>query len=166
MPPLIHLDARPSDALSLAIRARAPLFLNRGLLLTWGVPVDAILRDAGHGLCEVVTYDDGMKSARSLYAERLKKPDIFRLAMLKARLDLAVRTQRFGEAARIHAAIDAICPVDRIAADLDRAVREQRFADAARLQDELTLWRARLRLWEKGAINLDLPPSDAELGEL
>lgn len=81
---------------------------------------------------------------------------MFRLALLRARLDLAVRTQRFKEAKRIHDHINDICPIDQVSVELARAIEEQRFSDAAKLQDELTLWKARLHLWEKGSINLDL----------
>lgn len=153
---LIHVDARPSDALALAVRARAPLFLNRHLLHAWGVPVSAVASDAQHGLCEVITYPDAAKSARSLRQEITRRPHVFRLALLQARLDLAVRTQRFKEAQRIQNHINDICPVDLLSHQLARAIDEQRFADAAKLQDELTLWKARLHLWQKGTINLDL----------
>lgn len=158
---LIHVDARPSDALALATRAAAPLFLHRGLLAAWGVNIDAVRVDASQGRCELVDYSDARKSTHSLRSEYKGNPEVFALALLKARLDLAVRLQRFAEAAHIRDQIRRICPVDFLALELRKAVAEQRFADAARLQDELTLWRARLRQWEKGAVDL---AQDATLG--
>ncbi|PXF44798.1 hypothetical protein BWQ96_05468 [Gracilariopsis chorda] len=151
----MSVDSRPSDAIALALRSKAPLFLNTNLLKQWNIDVDVIEREARHGLCERVLYEDKLKTSRSLRDELRHKPEHIRLAILKMRLDLAVRTQRFGEAAELKKMIDQICPIDRLTEQLKKAVLEQRFLDAAGIQDRITVWRARLRMWEKGALDLD-----------
>lgn len=152
----MNVDARPSDAIAMAIRASAPLFLNTMLLQQWNVPVEAVERDAKHGLCDWLgEYPDAMKSIRSIREEVRQRPEHLKLAKLKMELDLAVRLQRFGEACALKEEIMKICPIDRLKEDLQLAVREQRFMDAARIQDHITIWKARLRMWEKGAIDLE-----------
>lgn len=152
---MTHIDARPSDALVLAIRTAAPLFLNRGLLEQWGVSVSAVTNEAKQGLCSMVQYDEGIKSARSLLEETRRKPEFLKLAYLKSRLDMAVRLQRFAEASQVYDELQRICPIEDLQKQLDIAISEERFLDAMKLQDELTLWKARLRMWEKGELNLE-----------
>lgn len=152
---MIHVDARPSDALVLAIRTAAPLFINSALLQQWGVPVAAVTDEANQGLCSVVKYDEGIKSARSLRDEVRRKPEFLKLAILKSRLDLAIRLERFSEASKMHEEIQKICPIDELQKKLETAVMEQRFRDAVKLQDEITIWKARLRMWEKGEMNVE-----------
>lgn len=152
---MTHIDARPSDALVLAIRTAAPLFLNRGLLQQWGVSVSAVSDEAKQGLCSMVQYDEGIKSARSLFEETKRRPEFLKLAHLKSRLDLAVRLERFAEAGQVYDELQKICPIEDLQKQLAIAVSEERFMDAVKLQDEITIWRARLRMWEKGEINLE-----------
>lgn len=150
---MIHIDARPSDALVLAIRTAAPLFLNRGLLQQWGVSVSSVSDEAKQGLCSMVKYDEGIKSARSLLEETRRRPEFLKLAHLKSRLDLAVRLERFAEARQVYGELQKICPIEDLQKQLELAVSEERFLDAVKLQDEITIWRARLRMWEKGEQN-------------
>ena len=146
------LDARPSDAIALALRAAAPLYLNQHLLAEWGVPVTDILRDAQAGLCEIVNVHPAALSAGTLRAEALAAPEHVALAKLRAALDLAVRLQRFKEATALRNAIDAICPADKLERQLDDAVRQENFSVAAKLRDQVVLWRARQRRWERGGL--------------
>lgn len=145
-----HHDARPSDAVALALRAGAPLFLNAALLAEWGVPVAVVLRDAAAGRCEALDPVDAATSASALAAASRAAPEHIALATLRAQLDLAVRLQRFRDAARLRDAIARICPAEPLERALRVAVAEQRFADAARIRDQIVLWRARLRRWERG----------------
>ncbi|CDF32989.1 unnamed protein product [Chondrus crispus] len=152
----VHIDSRPSDAIAMALRSRAPLYLNKHLLRQWNVSVEAIARDAKHGLCECVTdYPDEVKSTRSIVHELKGSPEHLILAKLRMELDLAVRLERFQEASRLREQIASICPIDRLSDQLKCAIDEERYLDAAKLQDQITLWRARVRMWEKGSINIE-----------
>lgn len=152
----VHIDSRPSDAIAMALRSRAPLYLNKQLLRQWNVSVDAITRDAKHGLCECVTdYPDDVKSTRSIVHEIKGSPEHITLAKLRMELDLAVRLERFAEATRLREQIAAICPIDQLSDQLKKAIDEERYLDAAKLQDQITLWKARVRMWEKGSINIE-----------
>lgn len=153
---IIHIDARPSDALALSAHACAPLFLHKSLLKKWGVRVEQIRQDARDGRCELVTLRNEKKSTSSLKADLQNiGRDVFGLAVLKSRLDLAVRMQRFGEAAQLRDRIERVCPVDMLQRELGQAIKDERFSDAAKLQDELVEWKARLRMWERGVIDLE-----------
>lgn len=151
----MHVDARPSDAIAMAVRSNAPLFLNSLLLRQWNVPVEAVERDAKHGLCETLTYSDRVKSTRSIREELRGKPEHIRLAKLKMELDLAVRLERFAEACDLKEQISRICPIEQLQEQLKVAVTEERFLDASRIQDQIIVWKARLRMWEKGSLDLD-----------
>lgn len=143
---LTHLDARPSDAVALALRARAPLFLRRSLLAAWGAPVSALSNDSA---IELVSAGSDSKSTRCLQEEVRRKPAAFGLAVLRMRLDVAVRLERFSEASEIQQRIREICPIDELQQEVEQAIRDERFLDAARLRDEIVEWRAKLRRWER-----------------
>lgn len=162
-----NLDARPSDAIALAIRCKAPLYLNTALLHQWGISVDAVKRDAEHGLCDCVQLSKQWKSTRAIVDEVRAAPEHIVLAKLKMELDLAVRLERFSEAAALRDRIRKLCPVDSLQSLLQRAVDEERYADAAELRDKIVLWKARVRRWENGGLDASLLRSkDAALGDL
>lgn len=141
----VHVDARPSDALALALRAAAPVWLNSRLLDEWRVPAASVLAETmpnppARAVQEVVH----QRTAASKLA-----PELVELEQLRARLALAVSLERFKEAARLRDHIARICPVDQLQERLDDALRGQRFGEAAALHDRLVLWEARLKRWEK-----------------
>lgn len=156
---LTHLDARPSDAIALALRARAPLYLRRGLLSAWGAPISALRGDSS---VEFVPSDTETKSARFLQEEARRRPTMFALAVLRMRLDVAVRLERFGEASRLQERIREICPIDELEREVKVALSEERFLDAAKLRDEIVAWRARLRRWEKEGGRMGWRDGDGE----
>lgn len=152
----VHIDSRPSDAIAMALRSRAPLYLNKHLMRMWNISVEDVMRDAKHGLCECVTeYPDDVKSTRSIVHEIKGSPEHLTLAKLRMELDLAVRLERFSEAVALREQIAAICPIDHLGELLRNAIDEERYLDAAKLQDQITVWKARVRMWEKGSINLE-----------
>lgn len=150
-----HLDARPSDAVAMAARCCAPVYLQTSLLEKWRVRVDSVEQDAASGLCELVEYKENIKTSTSIRQEVRARPEHLRLAKLKMELDLAVRLERFGEATALRETIGRICPIDQLQHELQEALKEERFKDAAAIQDQITVWKARLRMWEKGTIDLD-----------
>lgn len=154
-----HHDARPSDAVALALRAGAPLFLNSALLAEWGVPVAAVMLDAAAGRCEALAQDFQLPVlpplSRSISEQRFA-PEHVALTTLQSRLTLALRLERYEVAARLRDAIARICPVEKLKHALNIAVEEQRFDDAARIRDSIVLWRARLARWEHGGTDASL----------
>eukprot|EP00177_Eucheuma_denticulatum_P004751 GFKZ01008635.1.p1 GENE.GFKZ01008635.1~~GFKZ01008635.1.p1 ORF type:complete len:335 (-),score=45.71 GFKZ01008635.1:952-1956(-) len=152
----VHIDSRPSDAIAMALRSRAPIYLHKGLLKAWNVSVESVCNDARNGLCEcVLDYPDEVKSTTSIVHEIKGSPEHLTLAKLRMELDLAVRLERFREATVLKDRIAEICPIDRLSEMLKVAIDEERYLDAAKLQDQITLWKARLRMWEKGSIDLE-----------
>jgi bifunctional DNase/RNase len=82
-------------------------------------------------------------SARPVHA-----PEYERLVNLYAHLDVAVRCERFRDAAHLRDEITALCPLDRLREALGEAVARERFVDAAHLRDEITRWEHTLEQWE------------------
>lgn len=151
-----HHDAKPSDAIALALRAAAPLYLNVNLLAEWGVPVADVLRDARAGRCEILQVHSMAMSASTLRAQVTAAPEHVALAKLRAAMDLAVRLERFTEAARLRDAIAAICPAEALERQLEKALQEENFDEAAKLRDSVVLWRARQRRWERAGIDASI----------
>lgn len=175
--PDIALDARPSDAIAIAAHADAPLYLHRELLHSWPVSVAAIQLDAAAGICECLpphsvpldpslgssispdtfseddanaSYTRGTSDPTSRRKKTLPKlaPQLEELHRLYARLDVAVRCERFREAAALRDQISDILPIDRLREALADAVDSERFLEAARLRDEISRWDETLRVWE------------------
>ena len=145
----LHVDARPSDAIVLATRCKAPLFINKTLLATRGLPLSQAQTEVSRGLTERVVYASAVMSTRSVVAHVRRQPEHLQLAKLKMELDLAVRLERYGEAARLRDALSKLCPIELLQVELNQAVSEQRFSDAIDLRDKIQLWRLRMLHWEQ-----------------
>lgn len=145
----LNVDARPSDAIVLATRCKAPLFINKTLLATRGLPLSQAKSEVTRGLTERVVYATAVMSTRSVVAAVRRQPEHLQLAKLKMELDLAVRLERFGEAARLRDALSKLCPIELLQVELNEAVAEERFADAVDLRDKIQLWRLRMLHWEQ-----------------
>eukprot|EP00168_Porphyra_purpurea_P019081 TRINITY_DN744_c0_g1_i11.p1 TRINITY_DN744_c0_g1~~TRINITY_DN744_c0_g1_i11.p1 ORF type:complete len:251 (+),score=50.82 TRINITY_DN744_c0_g1_i11:108-755(+) len=88
-------------------------------------------------------------STRAVVAQVRRQPEHLQLAKLKMELDLAVRLERYGEAARLRDALSKLCPIELLQVELNQAVAEQRFSDAIDLRDKIQLWRLRMLHWEQ-----------------
>jgi bifunctional DNase/RNase len=91
------------------------------------------------------TRSDGSELSGSL---RAHAPEYERLVNLYAHLDVAVRCERFREAAKLRDEIHKLCPLDRLRQRLEDAVASERFADAANIRDEIARWEYTLEQWE------------------
>lgn len=60
-----------------------------------------------------------------------RHPTLARLEFLAARLDVAVRLERFREAAELRDEMERICPVQRMQSELEQACADEDFATAA-----------------------------------
>jgi len=147
----ISVDARPSDAITMALSNQAPIFLNNNLLIANGSDLSALEREIRRGYAKEIVYDDIKKSTRSLVIELKRRPEHIELSKLKMQLDMAVRTERFHEAAHLHRQIQKICPLDELRELLDDALRCERFEEAAQIRDEIYQWRLKLIRWELDA---------------
>lgn len=153
----VHVDSRPSDAIAMALRSCAPIYLHCGLLKLWSVSVESVRRDDENGVCECVgDLPDRVKSTSSLVKEVQKgSKEHLTLAKLKCELDLMVRLERFAEAEELKRRIEGICPLEKLELELRKALEEERYVDAGKLRDRITIWRARVRMWERGKIDLE-----------
>mmetsp|Transcript_4963 Transcript_4963/g.14938 ORF Transcript_4963/g.14938 Transcript_4963/m.14938 type:complete len:218 (+) Transcript_4963:596-1249(+) len=59
----VDIDARPSDAIAVAIQCQAPLFLNKKLLIKWGVPIKAIAKEVDSGNAFIAKYHSSAKTS-------------------------------------------------------------------------------------------------------
>jgi len=142
------IDARPSDAINLAVRFGAPIYVSKHV-----VKSSAYLMQAGQaagdpplpspgGVPQLPSESKGQQGEEQLFSKiqqqvlRRKDPAL----ELRYRLALAVAEERYDEAALIQEQIAAVIGSDKIASLLNRmeqAVAEERYAEAAQLRDEL-----------------------------
>lgn len=168
----IGFDARPSDAIAMAVRYRASVWLNRGLLREWGVSEERVVGEFGGrskrgggsgGGGGVVDYGDRLKSTRSLVGEVRKRPEWLKVARVRARLDLAVRLERFAEAGRLRDELIEVWPVERLEEELKVAVEEERYMDAAKIRDDI--YKFRLAMIESQRECRELKGGDEDVGK-
>mmetsp|Transcript_34939 Transcript_34939/g.138306 ORF Transcript_34939/g.138306 Transcript_34939/m.138306 type:complete len:346 (+) Transcript_34939:107-1144(+) len=144
---VICLDSRPSDALALAVRCRAPVYLNMRLMEDWGTPIKIVEKEVERGsyyrLQSIFVAMDNKQEKATAQKETLKT----KLEKKRMELQLAVRLQRFADAARIRDELRELCPIDKLKIDLEEAVSEQRYLDAASLRDQIFDWELKFFLW-------------------
>jgi len=145
---VVEFDCRPSDGIAMGLRAGAPVWVNAALLGKWGVAREAVAAEVVAGEAVRYEYSEGQKSASSVAAEARMSPELMRVAKVKMQLDLAVRLERFAEAAELRDELDRMCPIDRLTKEMEKAVEEERFLDAAGLRDEVLEWKIRMLQWK------------------
>lgn len=59
----VILDARPSDAIVLALQSQAPIFMNKKLLYKWGVPIQTVAKEVEKGTAVIARYDHRAKTS-------------------------------------------------------------------------------------------------------
>eukprot|EP00190_Bangiopsis_sp_CCMP1999_P006434 CAMPEP_0198724528 /NCGR_PEP_ID=MMETSP1475-20131203/1985_1 /TAXON_ID= ORGANISM="Unidentified sp., Strain CCMP1999" /NCGR_SAMPLE_ID=MMETSP1475 /ASSEMBLY_ACC=CAM_ASM_001111 /LENGTH=312 /DNA_ID=CAMNT_0044486079 /DNA_START=145 /DNA_END=1080 /DNA_ORIENTATION=- len=144
---IVNLDARPSDALALAVRCRAPVYLNMRLMEDWGTPIKIVEKEVERGaydrLQSIYVAMDGKQDLKLEQKETLKT----KLEKKRMELQLAVRLQRFTDAAKLRDELQELCPIDQLRLDLEDAVKEQRYLDAAKIRDQIFDWELKFFLW-------------------
>jgi bifunctional DNase/RNase len=137
------IDARPSDAINLAVRFGSPIYVSKDVvkssayLMQAGQEPGAALA-AGNTVAAASQEgeEDSMVSKIQQQVLRRKDPAL----ELRSRLALAIAEEQYDEAAQIQDQIAAAIGSDKIASLLNRmeqAVADERYAEAARLRDEL-----------------------------
>jgi hypothetical protein len=104
-----ELDARPSDAIALAVRFQAPILVARKVFEDAAVPVTekAETAEAGDPADKVEGHDEslepveGAETAETLPERKAEGKPLSPVDALKAALDAAVRAERYEEAARL-----------------------------------------------------------------
>lgn len=140
------MDARPSDALALAVRCKAPVYLNMQLMKEWGTPIKVVEKEVERGsydrLQSIFVALDSKQETQTARKETLKT----KLEKKKMELQLAVRLQRYQDAARLRDELRELCPVDQLRIDLEESVKEQRYVLALRGHPKCALVHVRMQL--------------------
>ena len=138
----MDLDARPSDAINLAVRFAAPIYVSQEVAKTCGV------RNASGGLVAGAAVTAASAAAAASVAVPRPAPKKVDGALeLRVRMALAVAEGREDDAARLRDEVAALLggsatPHAVAAASLmlevERAVRDERYRDAAHARDHLS----------------------------
>lgn len=139
----MDLDARPSDAINLAVRFAAPIYVSQEVAKTCGV------RNATGGPVAgaAVTAASAAAAAAAAAVPRPAPKKVDGALELRVRMALAVAEGREDDAARLRDEVAALLggsatPHAVAAASLmlevERAVRDERYRDAAHARDHLS----------------------------
>jgi hypothetical protein len=144
----IELDARPSDAMNLAIRFGAPIYVNNAVAARMAEPAPppglrAAAAAAGGGAAAAAARGESAHDiARTCREELLHYADP--TIMHKLQLGLAVAEDRFEEATKLRDEIERLLARDRassLSVAMETALEDARFEEAARLRDALRALR-------------------------
>lgn len=145
----LDIDARPSDAINLALRFGAPIYVNKEVAAQMAIPQSAAHATGegnpsgrGAGVNAVGSNRSGIDAsatdiARSCREEILHYADP--TIMHKLQLQLAIAEERFEDATLLRDAIEKMLASDRalsLVVAIETALEDQRFEEAARLRDE------------------------------
>ncbi|KAL6776884.1 hypothetical protein ACKKBF_B03855 [Auxenochlorella protothecoides x Auxenochlorella symbiontica] len=142
----IVMDMRPSDAVSVAIRVGAPLYVDKDVAKQMGRPAS--------GPEPLPSNESHAQIVRSCREEAAKFVDPTTLYSLQ--LALAVAEERFADAAKLQGVIAegyAQHPGARALVAMQAALQDGRFEEAARHRDELR--RVRLIEFQASAVGVD-----------
>ena len=137
----MDLDARPSDAINLAVRFAAPIYVSQEVAKTCGV------RNASGGLVAGAAVTAASAAAAAAVVPRPAPKKVDGALELRVRMALAVAEGREDDAARLRDEVAALLggsatPHAVAAASLmlevERAVRDERYRDAAHARDHLS----------------------------
>lgn len=126
----VDVDARPSDAINLAVRFGAPIFVNRDIAVKMA---RSRLEEHNESHTQIV---------RSCKEEILQYQDP--TIMHKLQLQLAIAEERFDDAAALRDVIDKMLASDRamsLVVAIETALEDGRYEEAARLRDEFRALR-------------------------
>lgn len=124
----IAVDARPSDALNLALRFNAPIYVLK----------DIAYKMASSHQTEKVQTGGNLDVARKCREELMYHQDP--TVLLKLKLQLALKQERFKEARRIQNQIDQLLKSDRLLGlmvSLEAALEDKRYEEAQKYRQEL-----------------------------
>ncbi|KAK4523012.1 hypothetical protein GAYE_PCTG33G0902 [Galdieria yellowstonensis] len=141
----ISLDSRPSDALALALRFRAPLFLNERLVDSVGISLEQIKRELSEGVLRNFsprkTNFSSWKNAESFSSASLQGVQPSAEAQkLRSLEDLAGRITNQGLLDSVREKLKTVDPVQQFREEFSRAITEERYEEASRIRDRIYQW--------------------------
>lgn len=142
----IDIDARPSDALNLALRFNAPIYVNKDVAAKMSLPSMAF--DERHVSAAAAAGSHATPAPSAVEIAASCRDEILQYAdptiMHKLQLQLAIAEERFEEASRLRDAIEKTLASDRALAlvvAIETALEDHRYEEAARLRDEFRALR-------------------------
>ncbi|EFN60008.1 hypothetical protein CHLNCDRAFT_133176 [Chlorella variabilis] len=138
MPAEVDVDARPSDAVNLAVRFGAAIYVNKEVAAKMSHPVHMYEADP-HGGGTTEQHSDVVRSCREEIMA-YNDPTI----MYKLQMQLAIADERFEDAKSLRDQIDKILASDRalsLVVAMETAMEDGRYEEAARLRDEFKALR-------------------------
>lgn len=177
----IDIDARPSDAMNLAVRFGAAIYVNKDIASKMAHPMTTFTAEGtmagpkgGNGSSSIGGSGGagGISSGKitDIAAEIIRscREEIMHYndptIMHKLALQVAVAEERFEDASKMRDVIDKILASDRalsLVVAIETALEDHRFDEAARLRDEFMSFRAVQEGREASEVNI----SDAFFGE-
>lgn len=133
------VDARPSDAINMAVRFSAPVLVSRDVANKMGVAAeDQLLAGVAGGSSTATLSESHAEIVKSCEEEcRLyNDPTV----MEQLQLQMAVEAERYEEASQLRDKIDHIMQSDRamsLVVAIESALKGKRYEEAARLREEL-----------------------------
>lgn len=150
----IDVDARPSDAINLAVRFSARILVAKDIAERMAVPISDPLStaSAGGGTAAGGTRPSGAGGRRLTESDaeivRTCKEECALYTdptiLYNLQLQLAVEQERYSEAAAIRDKMNQVIASDqslRLVVAMEKAIDDSRFEEAARLRDELSQLR-------------------------
>jgi len=125
----VVVDSRPSDAINLAVRFGAPLYVNKEVAAKTAVVMDKFKLPGSESRHEII------ESVRQQVLH-FNDPTY----MHKLNMQLAVQEERYNDAIEIRDTIDDILTTNRelgLVVAMESALTDERFEEAAALRDEL-----------------------------
>jgi bifunctional DNase/RNase len=124
----IDVDARPSDALNLAARFGAPVYVNKEVAIKMGQHFTAA------EATPLESPNDVYQSVKDILRQFVDPT-----TMLKVQLQVCIAEERYGDAAQLRNKIDHLLATDRslaLVVAMESALIDRRYTEAATLRDE------------------------------
>ena len=145
----VDIDSRPSDAINMAARFGAPIYVNKEVASKMAHPGGAAGREMGgvSGGGEKASQNaEALKHANEIIQSCKEEILLYNdpTMMYKLQMQLAIAEERFEDATKLRDVIDKLLASDRslsLVIAIETALEDQRFEEAARLRDELRAYR-------------------------
>jgi len=145
----VDIDSRPSDAINMAARFGAPIYVNKEVASKMAHPGGAAGREMGSmsGGGEKASQNaEALKHANEIIQSCKEEILLYNdpTMMHKLQMQLAIAEERFEDATKLRDVIDKLLASDRslsLVIAIETALEDQRFEEAERLRDELRAYR-------------------------
>lgn len=147
---VVDIDSRPSDAINMAARFRAPIYVNKDIASRMAHPTQApqqsVERVHPAGNTASAEEREMLKQANEIIKSCKEEILLYNdpTMLHKLQMQLAIAEERFEDATKIRDVIDKLLASDRslsLVIAIETALEDQRIEEAARLRDELQALR-------------------------